>query len=227
MRHQPGASCACGRNISSSPLRCRTSCNDTAAPYSAIYTLPDRAAIQLNDTHPSIAIAELMRILVDLHNVPGTKPGKSPSRLAPTPITPCLPEALESWPVPLFEHVLPRHLQIIYKINERHLAAAKRVHSISEEAAAAVSLIDEENGRRIKMGHLAFVGSHRTNGVSALHTELLRNTLFADLDGLYPNRVVNVTNGITFRRWLHQANPGLTQLLCEVVGDSVLDDPAP
>ena len=92
------------------------------------------------------------------------------------------------------------------------------MRSISEEAAAAVSLIDEEDGRRVKMGHLAFVGSHRTNGVSALHTELLRNTLFADLDGLYPNRVVNVTNGITFRRWLHQANPGLTQLLCEVVG---------
>src|SRR5262249_19053076 len=106
------------------------------------------------------------------------------------------------------------------------LSSAKRVDSINAEAAAAISLIDEENGRRIKMGHLAFVGSHRTNGVSALHTELLHGTLFADLGGLYPNRIVNVTNGITFRRWLHQANPGLTKLLCEVVGERVMDDPA-
>src|SRR5262249_51822929 len=114
----------------------------------------------------------------------------------------------------------------IYKINEHHLAAAKDGHLISEEAAAAVSLIEEENGRRIKMGHLAFVGSHRTKGGSALHTELLRSSLFADLDSVYPNRVVNVTNGITFRRWLHQANPGLSQLLCEMVGGQVRDDPA-
>ncbi len=193
--------------------------------YSAIYTLPDQAAIQLNDTHPSIAVAELMRILVDLHNVPWDQAWDITVATCSYTNHTLLPEALESWPVPLFERVLPRHLQIIYKINERHLAAAKRVHSISEEAAAAVSLIDEEDGRRIKMGHLAFVGSHHTNGVSALHTELLRSTLFADLDDLYPNRVVNVTNGITFRRWLHQANPGLTQLLCEVVGGQVLDDP--
>jgi starch phosphorylase len=193
--------------------------------YSAIYTLPDHAAIQLNDTHPSIAVAELMRILVDLHNVPWAQAWEITVATCSYTNHTLLPEALESWPVPLFERVLPRHLQIIYKINECHLAAAKSVHAISEEAAAAVSLIDEENGRRIKMGHLAFVGSHRTNGVSALHTELLHTTLFAELGTLYPNRVVNVTNGITFRRWLHQANPGLTQLLCEVVGGQVLDDP--
>ena len=193
--------------------------------YSAIYTLPDHAAIQLNDTHPSIAVAELMRILVDLHNVPWAQAWEITVATCSYTNHTLLPEALESWPVPLFERVLPRHLQIIYKINECHLAAAKSVHAISEEAAAAVSLIEEENGRRIKMGHLAFVGSHRTNGVSALHTELLHTTLFADLGALYPNRVVNVTNGITFRRWLHQANPGLTQLLCEVVGGQVLDDP--
>jgi glycogen phosphorylase len=194
--------------------------------YSSIYTLPDHAAIQLNDTHPSIAIAELMRILVDLHNVSWDQAWEITVATCSYTNHTLLPEALESWPVPLFERVLPRHLQIIYKINDHHLAEAKRAHSISEEASAAVSLIDEENGRRIKMGHLAFVGSHRTNGVSALHTELLRSTLFADLDGLYPDRMVNVTNGITFRRWLHQANPGLTRLLCKVVGDNVLDDPA-
>ena len=194
--------------------------------YSAIYTLPDHAAIQLNDTHPSIAVAELMRLLVDLHNVPWDQAWEITVATCSYTNHTLLPEALESWPVPMFERVLPRHLQIIYRINERHLAAAKRMHPISEQVAATVSLIDEEDGRRIRMGHLAFVGSHRTNGVSALHTELLRNTLFANLDAAYPNRVVNVTNGITFRRWLLQANPGLTQLLCEVVGDCVLDDPA-
>jgi starch phosphorylase len=192
---------------------------------SAIYTLPDQAAIQLNDTHPSIAVAELMRILVDLHNVRWEQAWEITVATCSYTNHTLLPEALESWSVPLFERVLPRHLQIIYKINERHLAAAKREHSIDEMAAAEVSLIDEADGRRIKMGHLAFVGSHRTNGVSALHTELLRNTLFADLERLYPDRVVNVTNGITFRRWLHQANPGLTRLLCEVTGGHVLDDP--
>ena len=100
------------------------------------------------------------------------------------------------------------------------------MRSLNKEAAAAISLIDEDNGRRVRMGHLAFVGSHCTNGVSALHTELLGKTLFADFAALYPGRVVNVTNGITFRRWLHQANPGLTQLLCDVLGGRVLDDPA-
>ena len=193
--------------------------------YSAIYTLPHHAAIQLNDTHPSIAIAELMRILVDQHNVPWDQAWEITVATCSYTNHTLLPEALESWPVPLFERVLPRHLQIIYKINDHHLAVAQSAHSISEEAAAALSLIDEEDGRRVRMGHLAFVGSHCTNGVSALHTELLAKTLFGDLTALYPGRVVNVTNGITFRRWLHQANPGLTQLLCEAVGRQVLDDP--
>src|SRR5215472_14021527 len=190
--------------------------------YSAIYTLPYHAAIQLNDTHPSIAIAELMRILVDLHNVPWDQAWEITVATCAYTNHTLLPEALESWPVPLFERVLPRHMQIIYAINERHLAAAQRVHSLSKEAAAAVSLIDEDDGRRVRMGHLAFVGSHQTNGVSVLHTELLNTTVLADLATLYPERIVNVTNGITFRRWLHQANPGLTQLLCEVLGERVL-----
>jgi glycogen phosphorylase len=194
--------------------------------YSAIYTLPDHAAIQLNDTHPSIAVAELMRILVDQHRVPWDQAWEITVATCAYTNHTLLPEALESWPVPLFERVLPRHLQIIYRINERHLSAAKHLHSLDERRAAAVSLIDEDNGRRVRMGHLAFVGSHCTNGVSALHTELLRKTVLADLAALYPGRIVNVTNGITFRRWLHQANPGLTQLLCEVLGGRVLDDPA-
>jgi len=194
--------------------------------YSAVYTLPHQAAIQLNDTHPSIAVPELMRILVDWHNVPWDQAWEITVATCSYTNHTLLPEALESWPVPLFERVLPRHLQIIYKINERHLAAAKRVHSISEATAAAVSLIDEDDGRRVRMGHLAFVGSHRINGVSVLHTELLCKTLFADLQSIYPGRIVNVTNGITFRRWLYQANPGLTRLLCDVLGPRVLEDPA-
>jgi glycogen phosphorylase len=194
--------------------------------YSAVYTLPDRAAIQLNDTHPSIAIAELMRILVDLHNVPWEQAWEITVATCSYTNHTLLPEALESWPVPLFERVLPRHLQIIYKINEHHLRTAKRAHPIDEATAAAVSLVDEDDGRRVRMGHLAYVGSHHTNGVSALHTELLRTTLFADLQALYPGRIVNVTNGITFRRWLYQANPRLTQLLCDVLGPRVIEDPA-
>src|SRR6516162_6202965 len=122
--------------------------------YSAIYTLPHHAAIQLNDTHPSIAIAELMRILVDLHNVPWDQAWEVTVAACAYTNHTLLPEALESWPIPLFERVLPRHLQIIYKINDHHLAAAKRVHPISEEMAATVSLIDEEDGRRIRMGNL-------------------------------------------------------------------------
>src|SRR6266550_2480358 len=165
-----------------------------------------------------------MRILVDLHNVPWDQAWEITVAACSYTNHTLLPEALESWPVPLFERVLPRHMQIIYKINEHHLAAAKHAHSLGESTAAAVSLIDEENGRRVRMGHLAFVGSHCANGVSALHTELLRSTLFADLQALYPGRIVNVTNGITFRRWLYQANPGLTQLLCDVLGARVLED---
>jgi len=194
--------------------------------FSAIYTLPQQAAIQLNDTHPSIAVPELMRILIDLHNVPWDQAWKITVATCSYTNHTLLPEALESWPVRMFERVLPRHLQIIYKINEHHLAAAKRVHSIGEATDAAVSLVDEDDGRRVRMGHLAFVGSHHTNGVSALHTELLRKTLFADLQALYPGRIVNVTNGITFRRWLYQANPRLTQLLCDILGPRVLEDSA-
>jgi len=194
--------------------------------FGSVYSLPERAAIQLNDTHPSVAIAELMRILIDLHNVPWEEAWKITVETFSYTNHTLLPEALESWPVPLFERLLPRHLEIIYAINARHLEAARRMGQLDHDLLTEISLIDESDGRRIRMGHLAFVGSHCTNGVSALHTELLRNTLFADLEAAYPNRVINVTNGITFRRWLHQANPGLTRLLCEVVGDRVLDDPA-
>ena len=193
--------------------------------FGSIYTLPERAAIQLNDTHPSIAIAELMRILVDLHNVRWDDAWKITVETVSYTNHTLLPEALESWPVPLFERVLPRHLEIIYAINARHLDIATRSGRLDPDLATEISLIDESDGRRVKMGHLAFIGSHRVNGVSVLHTELMRASVFRHLHRLYPDRIVNKTNGISFRRWLHQANPQLTKLLCEACGPVVLDDP--
>jgi len=116
-------------------------------------------------------------------------------------------------------------MQIIYRINAEHLEQAKRHKVLSHDLLSSVSLIDEEHGRKVRMGHLAFVGSHRVNGVSALHTDLMRKTVFRDLHALYPERIVNKTNGITFRRWLLQANPGLAEALREVCGERMLDDP--
>jgi len=193
--------------------------------FGSIYTLPERAAIQLNDTHPSVAIAELMRILVDLHNVPWDEAWRITVETFSYTNHTLLPEALESWPVPLFERLLPRHLEIIYAINARHLEAARRTGRLDPDLLTEISLIDESDGRRVRMGHLAFVGSHRVNGVSALHTELMRTSVFSHLHRLYPDRIVNKTNGISFRRWLHQANPGLTRLLCEACDPVVLDNP--
>jgi glycogen phosphorylase len=194
--------------------------------YGSVHTLPEHAAIQLNDTHPSIAIVELMRILVDRYNLPWDDAWNITFGSFRYTNHTLLPEALESWGVPLFERLLPRHLQIIYLINARHLEEVKRRHGLDADRVAAVSLIDERNGRRVRMGHLAFIGSRRVNGVSALHTELMRQTVFRDLHELYPGRIVNVTNGITFRRWLYHANPGLTQMLCEVCGEDIRDNPS-
>ena len=194
--------------------------------FGSIYALPERVAIQLNDTHPSVAIAELMRILVDLYNVPWDEAWKITVETFSYTNHTLLPEALESWPVPLFERLLPRHLEIIYAINARHLEAARRIGQLDPDLLTELSLIDESDGRRVRMGHLAFVGSHRVNGVSALHTELMRNSVFSRLHRLYPDRIVNKTNGISFRRWLHQANPGLTSLLREACGQVVVDEPA-
>jgi starch phosphorylase len=192
-----------------------------------LHFLPQRAAIQLNDTHPSIAIAELMRLLVDVHGLPWSDSWKITVGTFSYTNHTLLPEALETWPVHLFERVLPRHLQIIYRINAEHIEAAK--HKDPEgftERLPAISLIDEHGDRKLRMGHLAFVGSHRVNGVSALHTGLMRETVFRDLHALYPDRIVNKTNGVTFRRWLLQANPALVKVLCDVCGDAVPDDPS-
>ena len=188
-------------------------------------SLASKAAVQLNDTHPSLAVTELMRILVDLHNFRWDDAWKiTVATLSYTNHT-LLPEALETWPVELFERLLPRHLEIIYRINVAHLALAEARCPGDIEFRASVSLIDEKSGRRVRMGQLAFVGSHRINGVSAMHSDLMKETVFHDLHHLYPNRITNKTNGITFRRWLMLANPRLTELVREACGDAVLDDP--
>ncbi len=187
--------------------------------------LAERVAIQLNDTHPAIGVAELMRLLVDLHEMAWERAWAITVACFGYTNHTLLPEALETWPVWLMERLLPRHMQIIYQLNERHMKAA-RDSGLDDAVLARVSLIDERNGRRVRMGNLSFLGSHSVNGVSALHSRLLQRHLFRDLDALYPGRISNQTNGITFRRWLHRTSPGLTRLLVETLGEAVLDDPA-
>ena len=190
-----------------------------------ITTLPEKVAIQLNDTHPAIAVAELMRILVDIHEVPWATAWKMTIGTFSYTNHTLLPEALETWPVPLLERLLPRHMQIIYLINALHLDELKKTREgIDGGLLSALSIIDEQGGRRVRMGHLAYLGSHKVNGVSALHSDLMKVTVFRDLNTAYPNRIVNKTNGITFRRWLHQSNPGLKNLLVDTIGSRVLDD---
>jgi starch phosphorylase len=188
--------------------------------------LAQKAAVQLNDTHPSLAVTELMRILVDLHNFPWDEAWQITTAVLSYTNHTLLPEALETWPVELFQRVLPRHLDIIYRINDAHLALADARCPGDVDFRASVSLIDEKSGRRVRMGQLAFVGSHRINGVSAMHSDLMKETVFHDLNHLYPGRITNKTNGITFRRWLMLANPRLTDLLRETCGEAVLDDPS-
>ncbi|MEH6950996.1 glycogen/starch/alpha-glucan phosphorylase [Nitrobacter sp. NHB1] len=190
-----------------------------------IRSLPSHAAIQLNDTHPSLAVPELMRLLVDKYQIGWDGAWDITTKTISYTNHTLLPEALETWQVELFERMLPRHLDIIYRINVDHLAAAEKHFGANTCSRTSVSLIDETGGRRVRMGHLAFVGSHRINGVSAMHSELMRETVFADLNSLYPGRITNKTNGITFRRWLHQCNRGLTSLLQDACGAAVLDEP--
>src|SRR5581483_2575590 len=192
--------------------------------FGTLANLADKVAIQMNDTHPSIAVAELMRLLVDVHGVEWGEAWKiTQATLAYTNHT-LLPEALESWPVALFERLLPRHMQIIYEINGILLQEARKRLGDDIGLLAAVSLIDEHGGRRVRMGQLAFVGSHKVNGVSALHTELMKTTVFSNFHRLYPDRITNKTNGITPRRWMMQANPGLTALVSDAIGEGFLDD---
>ena len=188
-----------------------------------IRTLPDKAAIQLNDTHPAVAVAELMRLLIDEHRLDFDEAlGVTRRTIAYTNHT-LLPEALESWPLPMFERMLPRHMQIIYAINSRVLREARKA-GLDDGQVSSVSLIDENGDRRVRMANLAFAGAHSVNGVAALHTELMKTTTFANLHKVYPDKITNKTNGVTPRRWLQQCNPGLTAVIREAIGDEFLDD---
>jgi starch phosphorylase len=168
--------------------------------YNTLDNLSDKVAIQLNDTHPSVAVAELMRLLCDVHGYAFDAAWVMTRETISYTNHTLLPEALESWPVPLFERLLPRHMQIIYGINAKILVEARKEKGFTEQQIRSISLIEESGERRVRMGNLAFVGSHSINGVSALHTDLMKETVFADLHRLYPDRINNKTNGITPRR---------------------------
>ena len=181
--------------------------------------LPELCAVQLNDTHPSIAVAELMRLLVDERLLPWEEAWELTRRtLAYTNHT-LLPEALETWGLPLFGSLLPRPLEIIYEINRRFLAEVRQRYPCDEGRLARLSLIDESGEKRVRMANLATVGSHAVNGVAALHSRLLQETVLRDFAELWPERFCNVTNGVTPRRFMVLSNPALAQLLDEAVGE--------
>jgi glycogen phosphorylase len=192
--------------------------------YGDMGSLPDKVAIQLNDTHPAISIAELMRILIDVHGIKWAQAWPLVKDTFGYTNHTLLPEALETWPVALMERMLPRHMQIIYAINAEVLSEARTKAGFNDQQIANVSLIDEGGSRRVRMGQLAFVGSHSVNGVSALHTELMKKTVFHDLNRLYPERINNKTNGVTPRRWLLDCNPNLSKLIADRIGPKFQDD---
>jgi starch phosphorylase len=186
--------------------------------------LPDKVAIQLNDTHPALAVAELMRILLDQAALSWEQAWDLTVRtLAYTNHT-LLPEALEKWPVDLFQRLLPRHLQIIYEINARFLAEVRGRLGPDDSRDARMSLIEEGPTRLVRMAHLAIVGSHSTNGVAELHSELVRTRLVPDFARFFPGRFNNKTNGVTPRRWLRAANPALAKLITDAIGPDWIAD---
>lgn len=184
----------------------------------------DMFTVQLNDTHPSIAVAELMRLLVDVRMMPWDEAWEITCRtLAYTNHT-LLPEALETWGLPLFGQLLPRLLEIVYEINRRFLETVRRKFPGDEARVARMSLIDEHGDKKIRMAHLSTVGSHAVNGVAGLHSTLLRQTVLRDFAEMWPERFLNVTNGVTPRRFMLLSNPGLASLLDETIGKGWVTD---
>jgi starch phosphorylase len=188
------------------------------AEHGSLAQLADKVAIHLNDTHPAIGVAELMRLLTDQHGFAWANAWSMTQKVFSYTNHTLMPEALETWPVGLMQQVLPRHLEIIFRINAEFLAAAAAIRPGDNDFLRRLSLIDERGERRVRMAHLSVVGSHRVNGVSALHSELLVKTIFADFAALWPDRFTNMTNGVTPRRWLAQANTGLAALIDQTIG---------
>jgi starch phosphorylase len=187
-------------------------------------SLPDKVAIQLNDTHPAIGVAEMMYQLVDVHHLKWDFAWGLVIKVFAYTNHTLMPEALETWSLELFGRLLPRHLEIVYRINHEFLHMVNHKFPGDNDLLKRVSIIGETDGKRIRMAHLAVVGSHKVNGVAALHSELLKTTLFADFNKIYPGKLTNVTNGITPRRWLNQANPELTALITKAIGTGFQKD---
>ncbi|MCU7930000.1 MAG: glycogen/starch/alpha-glucan phosphorylase [Candidatus Thiodiazotropha sp. (ex Codakia rugifera)] len=189
-----------------------------------LHELPEKVAIQLNDTHPAIAIPEMMRLLMDKHHLEWQPAWEITTRIFSYTNHTLLPEALETWPLNIFEQMLPRHLQLILEINRRFLLMLGHLYPGDMDILRRLSIIDENGGRRIRMAHLAIIGSHKVNGVSALHSELLRHSTFKDFNSFYPGKIINITNGVTPRRWLYQSNRGLSKLICSAIGSDWIND---
>ncbi|PWT87404.1 MAG: glycogen phosphorylase [Acidobacteria bacterium] len=181
--------------------------------------LPEKYAVQLNDTHPSIAVAELMRLLVDVHGLDWDTSWEITQTMTAYTNHTLLPEALEKWPLSMFGKMLPRHLEIIYEINKRFLERVKQKFPGDDTRVARMSLIDETGERYVRMAHLASEGSHKINGVAELHSELLRKDVLRDFYEFSPEKFTNVTNGVTPRRWLVLSNPGLAKLITQEIGE--------
>ncbi|MFZ2301044.1 MAG: glycogen/starch/alpha-glucan phosphorylase [Gallionella sp.] len=186
--------------------------------------LPEKVAIQLNDTHPAVAVAEMMYQLLDKHHLNWDNAWQFVTGIFAYTNHTLMQEALEAWPVAMFERVLPRHLEIIYEINQRFLARVNHCFPGDTELLKRVSIIDEEHGRRVRMAHLAVIGSHTVNGVAEIHSELVKTVLFHDFQRIFPGKFINVTNGITPRRWLNQCNPRLSELIASRIGVGFVRD---
>lgn len=180
---------------------------------------PDQVAIQLNDTHPTLAIVELQRILIDSEGLEWDEAWNIVTKTFGYTNHTVLPEALEKWSVPLMQNLLPRHLQIIYDVNLFFLQSVEKRFPKDRDMLQRVSIIEESHPKMVRMAHLAIIGSHKVNGVAELHSDLIKTTIFKDFVEIYgPDRFTNVTNGITPRRWLHQANPSLSALIADRLG---------
>ncbi|XP_053553613.1 glycogen phosphorylase, liver form [Bombina bombina] len=187
-------------------------------------SFPEKVAIQLNDTHPAMGIPELMRIFLDIEKLPWDKAWEITKKTFAYTNHTVLPEALERWPVELFENLLPRHLQIIYEINQRHLDHIAALYPGDSDRLRRMSLIEEDGVKRVNMAHLCIVGSHAVNGVAQIHSDIVKNKVFKDFSDLEPEKFQNKTNGITPRRWLLLCNPGLAELIAEKIGEGYVKD---
>jgi glycogen phosphorylase len=189
-------------------------------------TFDEEFAVQLNDTHPSIAVAELMRLLVDEHLIDWDTAWAVTQRALSYTNHTLLPEALEQWSLPLFADVLPRHLEIVFEINRRFLEDVRRRHPDNEALVQRLSLIGEQGSKTVRMAHLAAVGSHCINGVSGLHVDLLKQDVLREFHDLWPDRFLSITNGVTPRRWVRLSNPALAALISEAIGEEWIREPS-